>query len=142
MDLDHQIGDGELQLVRPQATRLVPGREPEPRPEIKQDVCGLSDDELSPYLEGIESELLAFGHLHIPYVRPVGDVLLVDVSSVGHPKDRDRRSAFTVVEWSDGCRAVTQWRVPYDIERVVGEYRSAGIPDAEHHIASLLKASY
>ncbi|HEX8917308.1 MAG TPA: metallophosphoesterase family protein, partial [Chloroflexota bacterium] len=74
----------------------------------------MSEEELEPYLEGVTAPMLAFGHLHIPYVRPVKRTLLIDVSSVGHPKDGDRRAAFTLVEWSNGSRSVTQKRVPYD----------------------------
>ncbi len=102
----------------------------------------LSEDELRPYLAGVSEPIVAFGHLHIPYVRPVGAHLLVDVSSVGHPKDLDHRAAYTVIEWSDETRSVTQVRVPYDIDATVRAYRTRGMPGAEREIESLLKASY
>ena len=47
VDLDHEIGDGELQLVRPQPPRLVARRQVQLRPEIEQNVRGLRDDELA-----------------------------------------------------------------------------------------------
>lgn len=103
---------------------------------------GMSEQELRPYLEGIDATILAFGHLHIPYVRPVDGVVLVDVSSVGHPKDRDPRSAYTVLTWDNGSRSIATHRVPYDVERTVDTMRRSGMPDAEKEIASLLKASY
>jgi len=34
VDLGQPVGDGELQLVRPEPAGLVLGREPEPRPWI------------------------------------------------------------------------------------------------------------
>lgn len=102
----------------------------------------LSAEQLQPYLEGMTAPLLAFGHLHTPYVRPVGGILLVDVSSVGHPKDLDRRAGYTVVEWDGEVRSVNQVRVPYDVERTVDLMRRSGMPRAEKEIASLLKASY
>ncbi|HLJ66584.1 MAG TPA: metallophosphoesterase family protein [Chloroflexota bacterium] len=102
----------------------------------------MTEEELRPYLDGLESRVLAFGHLHIPYVRPVAGVLLVDVSSVGHPKDGDRRAAYTVLRWDGDQRSVTQVRVPYDIERTIEEMRGSGMPHVEDEIASLLKASY
>jgi predicted phosphodiesterase len=102
----------------------------------------MSEEELTPYLAGVEAEVVVFGHLHIPYVRPVLGRLLVDVSSVGHPKDRDLRAAFTVIEWEGESRSVTQVRVPYDLEATVRALRESGMPRAEKEIASLRKASY
>lgn len=102
----------------------------------------MSEQDLLPYIKDVDATVLAFGHLHIPYVRPVDGVLLVDVSSVGHPKDRDLRAAYTVMTWDGGRRQVEGVRVPYDIERTVEEMRRSGMPEAEKQIASLLRASY
>ncbi len=102
----------------------------------------MSDDELRPFLADVDAGLLAFGHLHIPYVRPIEGLLLVDVASVGQPKDKDHRAAFTIVDWEEGRRAVTQVRVPYDVERAVHRMHEVDLPDAEKHIHTLLKASY
>jgi hypothetical protein len=42
--LGQPVRDGQLQLVRPQPSGLVPGREAQPRPEEQQDVGRLRDD--------------------------------------------------------------------------------------------------
>jgi predicted phosphodiesterase len=102
----------------------------------------MSEEELAPYLEGVDAEIIAFGHLHIPYIRPVAGYLLVDVSSVGHPKDLDLRSAYTIVEWTEGSRSVAQVRVPYNVDHAVHALRTCSMPHAEEEIESLLKASY
>jgi putative phosphoesterase len=102
----------------------------------------MSVDELRPYLARVTADILAFGHLHTPYVRPVNGLLLVDVSSVGHPKDRDLRSAYCYFEWADGRRTVSQIRIPYDVDRAVQDLRTSDMPHAEKEIKSLLKASY
>ncbi len=102
----------------------------------------MSEEELRPYLGGIHANVLAFGHLHTPYVRPVGDVLLVDVASVGHPKDHDLRAAYSVLTWENGSRSVNQIRLPYDVEETVHLMRRSSMPDVEKQVASLLKASY
>jgi len=102
----------------------------------------LSEADLKPYLDAANAPVLAFGHLHIPYVRPVGGKLLVDVSSVGHPKDFDRRAVYTVIEWNGEQRSVTQVRVPYDIDRTVEALRRSDMPHAGEQADDLLRASY
>jgi putative phosphoesterase len=102
----------------------------------------MSEEELRPYLAGVSADLLAFGHLHTPYIRPVAGILLIDVSSVGHPKDHDLRSAFALIEWTKDRRVVSQLRVPYDVDRAVDDLRRSDMPHAESEIQSLLKASY
>lgn len=102
----------------------------------------MTEEQLRPYLASVHAEILAFGHLHIPYLRPVDGILLADVSSVGHPKDHDRRAAYTVVRWDGEQRAVQQVRVPYDIERTAQLLRESDMPGADNEARSLLKASY
>lgn len=102
----------------------------------------MSEEELAPFLAQVQAPVLAFGHLHISYTRTVRGILLVDVASVGHPKDGDHRACFSLLEWNQGVRTVQQTRVPYDIERTVSLLRQSGMPGAEEQINSLLKASY
>ena len=44
VDLEHEVGEGELQLMGPQLAAGIARREPEPRPEKQEDVRGLSDE--------------------------------------------------------------------------------------------------
>jgi len=41
---DQPIGNGELQLVRPEPARFIPWRQAQARAEVEQDVGGLGDD--------------------------------------------------------------------------------------------------
>jgi len=102
----------------------------------------MTPEQLQPYLKDVEAEIIAFGHLHVPYIRPVANYVLVDVSSVGHPKDHDLRASFTVFEWEGLTRRITNVRVPYDVERTVDEMRTSGMPYGEKEAADLLRASY
>ena len=47
VNLDDEMGDGKLQLMRPEPPCLVARCEFQVRPEIEQDVCGLRDNELA-----------------------------------------------------------------------------------------------
>ena len=102
----------------------------------------MSEGDLQPYLAGIEARVLAFGHLHIPYIRPVEGVVLADVASVGQPKDGDQRAAFTVISWQDGGRSIEQVRVPYDLEKTIALLHRSDMPGAEQAIDTLRRAAY
>jgi hypothetical protein len=51
VNLDNQIGDGELELVRPKPSFFVAGRQIQARAEIEQDIRRLRDDELAGFEE-------------------------------------------------------------------------------------------
>lgn len=38
-------------------------------------------------------DVVCFGHTHVPWVRVVDDVTMINTGSVGRPKDRDPRSS-------------------------------------------------
>jgi putative phosphoesterase len=48
--------------------------------------------------QSAEADLLVFGHTHLPYVKEVAGVLLVNDGSVGKPKDRDPRAAYALLD--------------------------------------------
>lgn len=68
---------------------------------------------------------ILFGHTHVPYVRPVGETVFVNVGSAGRPKDGDWRACYAVFDPAAlGCDApgvtfVRFVRVAYDYERLL-----------------------
>lgn len=72
--------------------------------------------------------VLVFGHTHKPWVHEYGGVLFVNCGSVGKPKDGDPRAAFAVLRAAEENVDVSIERVSYDVERVAGEVRDAGLP--------------
>lgn len=102
--------------------------------------------------------VVAFGHLHIPYVRTItiysrsgasGDarahsrapLLLVDVASVGHPRDGNRDAAYATLEW-DGAWRATIHRVHYDLDATAAAFYAGGMPRPEKRIREMYRASY
>jgi len=85
---------------------------------------------------------VAFGHLHIPYVRRVDGRLLIDVASVGHPKDGDPRAAYAIAEFRDGAWQAAIHRVAYDVDKTVAAILASGMPHPKKRIDDLRKASY
>ncbi len=103
---------------------------------------------LSPYeaeheLAGFEESLCLIGHSHYPgafeqegtrvrYTREpqvqmqAGRRYIVNVGSVGQPRDGDPRAAFLV--WDDERSTLEHVRVAYDIERAMARILEAGLP--------------
>ena len=91
-----------------------------------------------------ETRLCFVGHSHVPAVWSLGssgpdyargsvDVTLdagrryiVNVGSVGQPRDRDTRAAYAV--WDVDARQITVRRVPYDVATARAKIEDAGLP--------------
>jgi predicted phosphodiesterase len=101
-----------------------------------------SDEMLRPMLLGVTSEVVAFGHYHVPFVRRLDDWTLVDVASVGLPRDGDQRAVYAVLDWEQGAWRVEHKRVAFDIQAVARDFAAVGYPGAAQAARRLLKASY
>jgi len=81
-------------------------------------------------LDLAEADVLVCGHTHLPYHRvlPSGRHV-INVGSVGKPKDGDPRACYTVFE-ADGRDLRVQFiRVPYDIEAAASAIETSEMPD-------------
>jgi predicted phosphodiesterase len=93
-------------------------------------------------LAGVEQRTIAFGHLHVPYVRLWRDRMLVNVASAGLPKDGDPRASYALFTQRSGGWQVKHRRVVFDIAEVAREMRSSGMPHAEAQVEVLLRHRY
>jgi putative phosphoesterase len=85
--------------------------------------------EISPaYLEahGFDADVLLSGQTHVPMHVVLGEKAYANPGSVGQPRDGDPRASYMLIE---GERIVFR-RVPYDVERIIGEMRRMGFPEA------------
>jgi putative phosphoesterase len=73
------------------------------------------------------ADVLVFGHTHLPYVKPIGTVLLVNPGSVGKPKDGDRRASYAVLDIQRDVRAEIR-RVEYDVAAAAAAIRATDLP--------------
>lgn len=93
-----------------------------------------------------QSTAISFnGHTHLPaialhqhghtpklimfrdMVLPKNHRFLINVGSVGQPRDRNPDAAFTIFETRD--RSIALRRIPYDVERTQAAIRKAGLPE-------------
>jgi putative phosphoesterase len=75
------------------------------------------------------TDLLLFGHTHLPYVKRVGRTLFVNAGSVGKPRGGDPRAVYTLLTLG-GELAVEFRRVTYDVGAAADAVRAAGLPPA------------
>jgi predicted phosphodiesterase len=87
-------------------------------------------------------QVLAFGHLHVPFSRNWRDRLLVNVASVGLPRDGDQRAAYAILTWDGRDWQLEHPRVLYELPVVVHEMRNCGLPRGKYLADRLIKASY
>lgn len=84
------------------------------------------DAELRGTFAPLSARIAVYCHIHVPFVRQLGDLTVANSGSAGNPYDGDPRASYLLVE--DG--AVTIERVDYDVDRVVADLHATGAPDA------------
>jgi predicted phosphodiesterase len=104
----------------------------------------LPDDKLLQLIGPTDAAMMAFGHIHICYIRQVGPYLLLDVSAVGNSKNGDLSSKWGIASWNPISR---RWSaelrtVPYPLEETEAEILDCGVPNAKKVIRKLKAASY
>ena len=100
------------------------------------------DEQLERLFGDVNARAVAFGHLHVPYVRLWRDRLLVCVASAGLPKDGDARAHYAILTLRAGGWEVKSRRVPFDVEKVARQLTKSGIPDVERCLAVLRRHRY
>ena len=103
-----------------------------------------SDSTLEHFLGGLDDNIgaMAFGHLHIAYTRRWRHLFLVDVGSCGLPRDEDHRAAYGILSWQGNGWEAEIRRVSYDVQAVVKQIKTCGMPNVDKRIKTLLEARY
>jgi len=100
------------------------------------------DDTLERLVGDVVQRTIAFGHLHLPYVRLWRGRTLVNVASAGLPKDGDPQAHYAILTRRSGGWEVQERRVPFDIEKVARQLRKSGVPDVEKRLETLYRHRY
>ena len=91
---------------------------------------------------GVPETTIAFGHLHLPYVRSWRGRLLIDVASAGLPKDGDPRAGYAIITHRSGGWQVRHRRVAFDVEKAVRDIERSDMPDAKKRVNVLRRHRY
>lgn len=83
--------------------------------------------------------LFCVGHTHMPFVRRVGDTLVVNAGSVGMPFDGDTRASYAQLVWRDGEWSAEIIRLAYDLERADRDYEETGFLEQGGPLARLMR---
>jgi putative phosphoesterase len=78
-------------------------------------------------LEAGGCTLLVCGHTHLPYHKVIGDRHVVNVGSLGKPKDGDPRATYALLTLVEDLN-VDFMRVPYDVERMSRAIEASELP--------------
>ena len=104
---------------------------------------GASDQELEELIGDTRASVIAFGHLHIAFIRRWKDIALIDVSSVGNSRDGDLRSKWGLCSWDAGNRRWTTelHYVEYPLADTLEQMRQSGMPNWEKAAERLQRAT-
>ncbi|AKB85499.1 metallophosphoesterase [Methanococcoides methylutens] len=92
------------------------------------------EDEVLEMIEGLEADFIVVGHSHLPFVRHVGDVTIINPGSVGQPRDGDIRASCAVFDTDN--YSVEIIRCEYDLETMCQRIRGS-MPHADELIEIL-----
>ncbi len=93
-------------------------------------------------LNNLDAAALAFGHLHFPYRRRVGRMLIADVASAGIPRDGDLRPAWGLFTWTPRGWRVQIRRVRYAVRKATHALHERKVPGAPLLVHKMLEARY
>lgn len=97
---------------------------------------GTPEEELSGEAALVDADIILTGHSHQPFLRDFGGKLLVNVGSVGQPRDGIPQASYAVIE--NG--AVELKRIGYDVEAAVAKTRALPLDDlVKEQLAYILK---
>lgn len=87
----------------------------------------VSDEHMKSELKDVRADIVFIGHTHLPMVREIDGVTVVNPGSVGQPRDGVPMASYAV--WEDGRIEIK--RVHYDIEATVKGLQATNIPSSQ-----------
>jgi predicted phosphodiesterase len=95
------------------------------------------DADLDQLLTGLESNIVVFGHLHIPFIRSRGQLKLFNISSTSMPGDGDPRAKYGLFTWDGHTWTFERKYVPFDIAPEIAAFRRNQPPGWQNFIDTI-----
>lgn len=86
--------------------------------------------------------IVAAGHLHVPFINHTKDGVWVNAGSAGRSTDGDPRASLAVLDGSVGSWQAAIHRIPFDLDAAERAIRASGIPYAERMIETKHQACW
>jgi predicted phosphodiesterase len=102
----------------------------------------MDEASLRRYFEHVDAAACAFGHLHFPYRRHIGRMMVADVASVGIPRDGDLRAVYGLFTFTPSGWRVQIRRVRYPIRRTTQSIIARHVPGGSLLVHKLIEARY
>jgi putative phosphoesterase len=100
--------------------------------------AGATDEVLTRAFGGVGTPRLVYGHIHVPFVRRLPQLIVVNAGAVSLTFDGDPRARYAVI---DGDRVEIR-RVAYDVEKEIALLARSDDPLRESTIATLRTGRY
>lgn len=78
------------------------------------------------FAKGLDYNVIVVGHTHIPFVKKIKDILIINSGSMGQPRDRNVRASFVVFDSEKFDAEII--RVEYDIKKAADKIIKSGLP--------------
>lgn len=85
------------------------------------------DSTLLKVLEETKSDVMIFGHTHIPFLRKIGRGIVINAGSIGQPRDRDPRACYVILDIKNLEAKII--RLGYNIDGCAEKIKKAGLPE-------------
>jgi putative phosphoesterase len=95
-----------------------------------------TDQDLESIYAPLSRPVVVYGHIHVPFVRSLSSITVVNTGSVSLSYDGDTRASYLLLD--DGVPRIR--RVAYDVDREVNALAACGLPHAAWVAKSLLSA--
>jgi putative phosphoesterase len=98
--------------------------------------CAEQSEEWVEELDHVNADVLLVGHTHTPFVRQIGNRLVVNPGSLGQPKTGKSDACYAV--WEDGSFQLKSF--PYAVEETIGRLKALAFPqDVEKDLITVLQ---
>jgi putative phosphoesterase len=98
--------------------------------------CSEESDEWVKELNQVKADVLLVGHTHTPFIRKIGNKLVVNPGSLGQPKTGKPDACYAI--WQDGVFRLKSY--PYAVEKTVAQLKTLAFPqEVEKHLITVLR---